>query len=361
MLLKKKNPTPFEVIISTSFLLGLVIIILFFCVKYIYDIPVSSWVIGMAGVLIFFLLFFILRFILEYYIFRNVKVIYKNLQDAKSSVKTLNLKKPVFSQVESDIKEWAQGKEKEISLLRQQANFRKEFIGDVSHELKTPLFAIQSYIQTILDDDFEDREACREFLVKASRNTDRLCTIVDDLFDISSLENGQINLKWQSFHINNLTQEVFEILETSAKEKKISLIIKEGCEKRFMVFADREKIRKVLINLISNAIKYGKEGGYVKVGYYLMDKELLIEVSDNGCGIADEHISRIFERFYRIDKARARHTGGNGLGLSISKHIIEAHKQDIQCRSQVGVGTTFGFTLRTEEPKKSPEGASSGI
>jgi two-component system phosphate regulon sensor histidine kinase PhoR len=345
-ILKDKNPSPAKVIWMTAALIGLIVIISLLITSYIYGIKDNLIYIVCSGIIIIILVYWILRYILEYYIFRNVKIIYKNIQDSKIGNKEFNSNKPIFYQIQLDVKNWADQKEKEIEKLKLLENYRKEFIGDVSHELKTPIFAIQSYISTILDDNFNDLDTAKEFLMKADRNAERLANIVDDLFDIHAIEEGQMVIKWQVFNINVLVHEVFEIMEVMAQKQNIKLSIKEGCDKKFMVHADREKIRKVLINLIHNAIKYNHPNGQVRVGFYTMYKELLIEITDDGIGIDKEHISRLFERFYRTDKARTRATGGNGLGLAICKHIVEAHNQHIHCRSKLTKGSTFGFTLQ---------------
>ncbi|MCB0578851.1 MAG: sensor histidine kinase, partial [Phaeodactylibacter sp.] len=218
--------------------------------------------------------------------------------------------------------------------------------GDISHELKTPIFNIQGYLHTLLDGAIHDEEVNVKFIRKAAKNLERLHTIVEDLEAISRLESGELILEMQAFDIRKLTEEVFEDLEIKAAQRRIVLEFKEGAAQNFRVLADRESIRQVLTNLVSNSIKYGKDNGRTRIGFYDMDKNILIEVADNGLGIPKQHINHVFDRFYRVDKSRSRAQGGSGLGLSIVKHIIEAHKQTINVRSTPDLGSTFGFTLQ---------------
>ncbi len=223
--------------------------------------------------------------------------------------------------------------------------YRKEFLGNVSHELKTPIFNIQGYIHSLLDGELDDKELTRHFLNKAAKSADRMEHLVNDLLAISELESGSDKLDLETFDVYELIQDIIEALEFKAREKDITLGFKVGCNPPFFVRADKKKIRQVFVNLITNSIKYGKPSTQTLIGLYDMDKNYLIEVSDHGIGIEEEHLSRLFERFYRVDKARARDEGGTGLGLAIVKHIIEAHNQTINVRSTPGVGSTFGVTL----------------
>ena len=224
--------------------------------------------------------------------------------------------------------------------------FRKEFLGNVFHELKTPIFNIQGYLETLIEGGIYDENINLKFAKKASKNVERMAEIVDDLQMIANLQDGSFALTKEKFDITELVKDIIESMEVRAKKKKNKLEIKEGCNKSFIVVADREMIYQGLNNLITNALKYGKENGKTQIGLYDMNENILVEVSDNGIGIDKKHLPRIFERFYRIDKNRSRKLGGTGLGLSIVKHIIEAHKQTINVRSSPGVGTTFGFTLK---------------
>ena len=225
------------------------------------------------------------------------------------------------------------------------ADYRRKYIGDISHELKTPIFNIQGYVHTLLDGAINDSDVNQLFLEKAAKNIDRLQTIVDDLESISRLESGQLILDIRAFDIKELVAEVFEDLDFKAKARNINLSFKDGASGNYFVRADRDYIRRALVNLVQNSIKYGKDRGRTKVGFYDMDKYILIEVADNGLGIPKKHVNHVFDRFYRVDKSRSREQGGSGLGLAIVKHIIEAHKQTINVRSTINLGSTFGFTL----------------
>ncbi len=236
--------------------------------------------------------------------------------------------------------------QQKIEELEKLAQYRKEFLGNVSHELKTPIFNIQGYLETLLDGGIHDDEVNTEYLNKAAKNVERLSNIVKDLEQISKYESGNLKLEFEEYDILEQLKDVFESNEMKAHFKNISLQIKTAGSKEISIFADAEKIRQVLNNLILNAINYGKENGFVKVGITEENDHVIVEVEDNGIGIRQDSLSRIFERFYRIDSSRSREMGGTGLGLAIVKHIIEAHGQKITVRSKEGEGTTFSFTLK---------------
>lgn len=323
-----------------------------FCSGLILFIFTKDWRVTLLNVAVCFTAgYFLFYYLLQQFIYRKIKLIYKNIyrfktQNPKGVIKKKKGDNDPIAEVSKEVLEWMRSNQKEIQTLRDQANFRREFLGNVSHELKTPIQSIQGYIHTLLDGALEDKKVNRTFLKKANKGVDRLVDLVDDLTSISEFESKEIQLDITQFDIETLVHEVFEITEQMAKEKKISFGLKQGSENSFVVQADENRIRQVLVNLIVNAIKYGKEGGTVRVGFYDMDKNVLIEVSDDGDGIAEEHLPRLFERFYRTDKGRSRNEGGTGLGLAIVKHIIEAHKQTINVRSSIGKGSTFGFTLK---------------
>jgi len=233
---------------------------------------------------------------------------------------------------------------KEKEYYKNLDSYRKEYLGNVSHELKTPLFNLLGYISTLLDGAKDEPDILNEYLQKADKNIERMINIIDDLETISQLESGSMILDYENFDIIPLINEVFEQMELSAKSKNIKLVLE--CNKPYyLVNADKFRIRQVLVNLISNSIKYGKENGITKVILQNVNQKVLVSVADNGIGIEEKHLPRIFERFYRVDKGRSREQGGTGLGLAIVKHIIEAHKQNIYVQSKVGEGTTFTFTL----------------
>ncbi len=289
-------------------------------------------------------------YFLKNYIYRKIKLIYKTIHQHKVSPSekstTVDIKSNILDEVEREVSDWAAMQEAEIAKYKSWAEYRRKFIGDISHELKTPIFNIQGYLHTLLDGGMDDEEINLKFLRKAAKNVERLYTIVEDLSAISRLETGELILEMQVFDIKELATEVLEDLEFKAKENKLKLELKSGADQSFRVRADRESIRQVLVNLIDNSIKYGQAtDGITKIGFYDMDKYILVEIADNGIGIPKEHLPHVFDRFYRVDKSRSRLRGGSGLGLSIVKHIMEAHKQTINVRSTQELGSTFGFTL----------------
>jgi two-component system phosphate regulon sensor histidine kinase PhoR len=276
--------------------------------------------------------------------------VYKNIHSLKvrkldPKISDINMLDPI-NEMEREVRDWAADKTSEIEQLRTMERYRKEFLGNVSHELKTPIFNIQGYVNTLIDGAWEDPEVLIHFLKKAAKSTDRIASLVDDLEAISQLESGFLTMEMEVFDINDLIHDIFDSLDFRAKEKNIILSIKDGCDVPFIVEADKDRIRQVIINLIVNSIKYGRVDGHTFVGLYDMDENILIEITDDGIGIDEEHLPRLFERFYRVDKSRSRDGGGTGLGLSIVKHIIEAHDQTINVRSTKEVGTTFAFTLK---------------
>lgn len=284
------------------------------------------------------------------YVYRRIKLLYKIIHKFKVGSKgkspaKMGVNEKIFENAEQDVVRWADSQNKQLEELKTLENYRREFLGNVSHELKTPIFNVQGYLHTLLDGALYDEEINRQYLLRAAKNVERLQTIVEDLEAISKLESEELVLDLTRFDIKALTQEVIEDLELQASMKQIKLFFKDGADRSFWVRADKEYVRQVLNNLIANSIKYGKVGGHTKVGFYDMDKYILVEVADNGIGIEQKHLNHLFDRFYRVDKSRSREVGGSGLGLSIVKHIIEAHDQTINVRSTPGLGSTFGFTL----------------
>jgi two-component system phosphate regulon sensor histidine kinase PhoR len=300
-----------------------------------------------AGILTYFFIYYFI----ERFVFRKIKLIYKFISQTKATKREefyTNEILPVktIEEVQEDVLQWADERKKEMDRLQNNEQFRKEFLMNVAHELKTPIFAAQGYIETLLDGALEDEKVSHLFLQKASKSIDRLSELVKDLDEISRIESNQLVLHKTSFVIQDLLREVFEELRFKSDQKHIKLSIKKGCEQDVLAFADKAKIKQVLVNLVENSINYGKHDGETTAGIYIVDaKQCFIEITDNGMGIAEEHIPRLFERFYRTDAARSRNAGGSGLGLAIVKHIIEAHNGTVQCRSKQDVGTSFAFTL----------------
>ena len=288
--------------------------------------------------------YFLVRWFIDIFLYNKIKLIYKNINDFKS--KPGDLKDVGIRQVDKDVSSWNTNRESEIEKLMIRESYRRQFVGNVAHELKTPIFNIQGYIDTLLDGAIDDTEINRKFLNRANKSVTRMIHIVEDLDQITKLEGGKIELDLEPVDIVEVILDLCEQLELKAKKRRVNLNVSQTQKGRYIVQADAEKIKQVLVNLIDNAIKYGKEEGEVILRTYDMDQNILIEIADDGSGIPQKHLNKIFDRFYRVDKSRDREKGGSGLGLSIVKHIIEAHNQVVNVRSTVGEGTTFSFTLK---------------
>ena len=295
----------------------------------------------LLSILITLFTFVVVFYVVKQFFYEKIRIIYKNIYKFKG---TSNIKELDIDTVEKEAEEWAEAKEEELRQMKQDENYRREFIGNVSHELKTPIFNIQGYVQTLLDGGLQDDTINMKYLKRADKSVERMINIVEDLEVISRLETEQSELDIQTFDINKLVEEVFDQLEMRANEMKISLQLNNQSNSS-KTLGDKDKIQQVLINLVSNSIKYGKKRGKTIVRILDMDDNILVEVADNGIGIDQVSLSRLFERFYRVDKNRSREIGGTGLGLAIVKHILEGHNQTISVRSTKGVGSTFSFIL----------------
>ena len=293
-------------------------------------------------IVVFFGTYFLIYTSLKKYIYDRVKLIYKSLYKQKG---VSELTETDLDKVSEDVEVLTAQKEKEIDDLKLMESFRREFLGNVSHELKTPIFNIQGYIHTLLDGALHDETVNEQYLSRTSKSVDRMINIVEDLEMISKIESDRLDLEFTDWDIVSMTQDVFDQVEMKAKKRSVLLKFEKDYPS-IKVNGDRDKIMQVMFNLIVNSIKYGREGGSTEVRFYEMGENILIEVADDGIGISEDNLPRLFERFYRVDKSRSREQGGTGLGLAIVKHIIEAHKQNINVRSTEGVGTTFSFTLR---------------
>ncbi len=311
------------------------------------------WWLAVAPVLLFAGTYFLLLFLIERFIYRKVKLIYKTIHSLKVSKGAdieFNMNDDVLLDVNSEVLSWAKDSKAEIKQLKELEEFRRRFIGNVAHELKTPVFSIQGYILTLLEGAMDDDpEIQRDFLMRAAKGVDRMTRIIEDLDTITRYESKQMEIELERTNLVELAAEVMESLELKARKRKIAVGFKEAYEKPIWVKADAGRIAQVLTNLMVNAINYGKEDGNIQIRFYDLDQNILIEVADDGLGIAEKHLPHLFERFYRVDKSRARHEGGTGLGLAIVKHIIEAHGQTISVRSGEGVGSTFSFTLEKSQ------------
>ncbi len=293
--------------------------------------------------------FFILRYTLKKYITDKIKPVYQTILDfpSKSTRQQDSATKQsdILSEVKSDVEEWAKTQTREIARLKELERYRKEFVGNVSHELKTPIFNIQGYILTLLEGGIDDPKINKLYLERTEMSINRMISIVEDLEIITKLEAGELKLKLEKFDLVRMVEDVFDLEQMRAGKQNITLEIVRKPDRPVFVMADRKRINEVLNNLINNGIKYGKKNGSVRVSFYDMEDHILTEVADNGIGMEKKELSRVFERFYRVDKSRSREQGGTGLGLSIVKHIIEAHKQTIHVNSAADEGTTFTFTL----------------
>jgi len=303
--------------------------------------------------------YFLFRYVLTRFIYDRIRLIYKTIHDLKAPKGQKKIKlsdrTDLIQKTNQEVLEWASDRKKEVEELQKLEAYRREFLGNVSHELKTPIFNIQGYVLTLLDGGLDDPEINRKYLLRTEQSIDRMISIIEDLEAISSLQSGELKLRIAGFDLVALVQEVMELLEIKATERNIKMHFARNYDTPLMVEADREKIQQVMTNLLVNAIKYGNDNGRVKIGFFDMDENILVEVTDNGPGISREELPRVFERFYRGDKSRASRNGegGTGLGLAIVKHIIEAHTQTISVRSTLGLGTTFAFTLKKRNPPPS--------
>ncbi|MDD7884539.1 cell wall metabolism sensor histidine kinase WalK [Flavivirga sp. 57AJ16] len=294
--------------------------------------------------------FLVIQFSVERFIYKRVKKIYDDLTLLESA----NLNKgPITTDMRTltqEIDKFARDKKLEIETLKVREKYRKEFLGNVSHELKTPLFTVQGYILTLLDGAMNDKKVREKYLERASKGIERLGYIIKDLDMITKLEVGDLSLNIETFDIVELVENVFEMLEMKASKKRITLTFDTEYNKLVLVKADKERIQQVLANLIVNSLKYGREKGTTEVSIEnLIKNKVIVRVTDNGEGIEKKHLPRLFERFYRVDKSGSRKEGGSGLGLSIVKHIIEAHDEKIYVESEFGVGSEFSFTLEKVE------------
>lgn len=331
---------------AISFIITLIVVLvlvptILLITKGVPDVHISltTILIGLGG---WALLFLIVQYLISRYIQSRLDAIYRIMNVATSS-------RPMGSitNVEEQVGEWARKKESEIETLKASELWRKEFLGNVSHELKTPIFNLQGLILTLLDGGLDDRAINRLYLERSEKSINRLISIVEDLQTISRLESEEDTLQVTQFSLRKLVQEVIDANEVRATGKKVSLSM-DASKDPFIVTADRKRIFQVLANLLVNSINYGNTGGWTKISLTSFGDKVLVEVSDDGVGIEEEHLPRIFERFYRVEKHRSRDSGGTGLGLSIVKHIVEAHGHTVMVKSKPGEGSTFSFTLSLE-------------
>jgi two-component system phosphate regulon sensor histidine kinase PhoR len=293
----------------------------------------------------FLLSFWVIKWLIDNFIEKKIKPIYKTIHGFKRANVASDDKRDIINKVNTEVVDWMEGKTREIQELRQLEKYRKEYLGNVSHELKTPIFNIQGYILTLLDGGMDDPNINKLYLKRTEKSIDRMISIIEDLEAISKLESGELELRMERFSLYHLVMDVFDYNEIRAKEKHVALTIGRNSNRETLVKADKQRIYQVLMNLVVNSINYSKKHGTTTVSFYDMDNLILVEVKDDGIGIEAKELPRIFERFYRVDKSRSRDQGGTGLGLAIVKHIIEAHGQPINVSSTPGEGTSFTFTL----------------
>jgi two-component system phosphate regulon sensor histidine kinase PhoR len=348
-MLSPKNISPRQLSLLTAVLLALPLSLMVYFVERNWLMALIAFAVILGGT------YLLISFMLERFIYRKIKLIYKFIYQTKATRKEETYYKYILPQksideVREEVEAWAAEKKEEIELLRKNEQFRKEFLQNLSHEFKTPVFAIQGYVDTLLNGAIGNPDVNIKFLEKTSRNVSRLTNLLHDLDEISSLERGEMVLNKQTFIIQDLVKDVFDHFQVKAESRQINCTIKKGCESPLNVYADKEKLRQVFTNLIGNSLKYGKVGGTITASMYKTDgRHILVEISDDGIGIQEKHLTRVFERFYRTDEGRSIDVTGSGLGLAICKHIIEAHGQTIHVRSKANVGTTIGFTLDSKK------------
>ncbi len=347
MNLKFKKTYAFALISAlyiTLFSSGILTLLLYLFAKISWD------VIALFAIAIAVFSFFLIQYRVEYFIYRSVKKIYDDVSLLESSTFRNQPITTDMATLTKQVKKFATDKKLEIETLKVREEYRREFLGNVSHELKTPLFTVQGYLSTLLDGAMEDKKIRKKYLERAEKGVERLIYIVEDLDMITKLEMGDLNLDFTNFDIVDLIQNVFDLLEMNADKKNIILMFDRRHTKAINVFADKEKIQQLLTNLVMNSIKYGKENGTTEVSIEdLVKNKIIVRVRDNGEGIEKQNIPRLFERFFRVDKSGARSEGGSGLGLSIVKHIVEAHQEKIYIESEFGKGSEFSFTLEKQE------------
>jgi len=341
-----KNKKPIHIVFTASAILfGVSLILLgifqlFFDENTLYLLLLSAFFITLCSGFIFY-------FLIEKHIEKRIKLLYRIIRKGKIATQepvNVSINNDLIEVAELETEKWATERSKEIAKLKEQEEFRKEFLGNLAHELKTPVFSIQGYILTLLEGGLEDETVNRTFLERASKATDRIASLLEDLDEITKMEIDRFEISIKPFDIVDLAREVIDSLEIPANNKHIQLGFNKDYDE-VRVKGDRAKITQVITNLVLNSINYGHIDGKTTIRFYTLDDVIMTEVSDNGPGISDKDLPRLFERFYRVEQSRNRNEGGSGLGLAIVKHIIDSHNQTINVRSTPGVGSTFSFTL----------------
>ena len=334
---------------KTSFYITLYITLIMSVFLY-YFFELKWWYVFLFFFITYLFSFLVIQFRVERFIYRRVKKIYDDLTLLESASLTKGAITTDMRTLTQEIDKFARDKKIQIETLKVREKYRKEFLGNISHELKTPLFTVQGYVLTLLDGAMDDEALRVKYLQRASKGIERLGYIINDLDMITKLEVGDLSLKAETFDIVEIVDNVFEMLEMKASKKKITLTFDMDYNDPILVKADKERIQQVLVNLVVNSLKYGRHKGTTEVSIEnLIKNKVIVRVTDNGEGIEKEHLPRLFERFYRVDKSGSRKEGGSGLGLSIVKHIIEAHDEKIYVESEYDVGSEFSFTLEKAE------------
>lgn len=344
-----RNLTPRAIAFFSSLFTALAVLAVLIALSYFHviyigtkDIVLISLLVFVAGILI--TLIFISTVVIQR--LENILEAIRSFRDRKDNDILIETGNDIIADLDREVHDWAEDRRNEMEQVKKLENYRKEFLGNVSHELKTPIFNIQGYVLTLLEGGLEDETINRDYLSRAEKSIDRMISIIEDLEAISQLETGELEIEPERFDIVPIIKDIFEAQELRATSKGVLLTYDDPEERPVFVIADRFRIRQVFTNLIVNSIKYGKEYGETRVKVIDAGENVMIEVRDNGIGISAEHLPRLFERFYRVDKSRSREMGGTGLGLAIVKHIIEAHNQTISVSSTEGVGSAFSFTLK---------------
>lgn len=343
----KKDFSPFQLTIIIASLVSAICVVFLLVFQKLNNHTISIGALLIFLIINFSLIYVVVRYLLERFIYSRIKPIYKLIsikEPEKDKLSDKEFNSDVILKLNQEVSNWLNKTEEELVLLQSLEAYRKNYIGNISHELKTPLFSIQGYIHT-LQEGVEDKVIRKKFLSRAAENTERLLNIVRDLETITKIESNTLQIKFESFNISKLLKDIFYDIEIQAKEKNIKFILGEGTDFDYLVKANKEAIRQVLSNLLVNSIKYGNENGNITVNFYDFMSHVMVEVVDNGIGIDPKHQKHIFDRFYRIDASRNRAIGGSGLGLSIVKHILDAHNQRITVKSELGKGSAFSFTL----------------
>ena len=343
-----KINTPLRFTILSSLLSSaFVVLFLFLTFEKILDYSLAYSVYFLLFSCLFIFLSLTIYFLLEFFINQKIRLLYRMIHNYKMSNMDmeLNMQEDILSATEDDILKWANKNRSELIKLKEEEKFRREFVGNLAHELKTPIFSIQGYIITLIEGGLEDESVNKTFLNRALKGVERMNKIISDLDMITKFESERVNMDFSKYDIIEICKDIYESLELKAKENKINLKFSDQYDSPIFVKCDKDKIGQVIQNLVMNAINYSKEKCDIIISFSDLGSTILIEVEDNGLGIDQSHLSRLFERFYRVDKSRARNEGGSGLGLAIAKHIIEAHGHNIQVRSTLGKGSVFYFSL----------------